>query len=146
MAIRFWLGVAQRDRVLRGVQMGMAQATEGARTVLESMNESDGLVYYSPRDTWEGEALREFTAIGRIAPGPAFQTGDSYSAYNPWRRRTDYDTDAVAASIRPLLSVLDLSRGNPDWGYQLRRGLIEISRHDFELIRQQMRRPSADDR
>ncbi|MFC5928067.1 EVE domain-containing protein [Cryobacterium melibiosiphilum] len=146
MAIRFWLGVAQRDRVLRCVHMGMAQVSEGARGVLESMNESDGLVYYSPRDTWEGESLREFTAIGRIAPGPAFPTGDSYSAYNPWRRRTDYDTDAVATSIRPLLSILDLSRGNPDWGYQLRRGIIEISRHDFELIRQQMRRPNADDR
>lgn len=132
--------------------MGMAQVSEGARALLEEMNESDGLVYYSPRDTYEGEALREFTAIGRIAPGPAFQTGPAfppgpgYSAYNPWRRRTDYDPDAVATSIRPLLSILDFSRGNPDWGYQLRRGLIEISRHDFELIRQQMRRPSADDR
>lgn len=146
MAIRFWLGVAQRDRVLRSVHMGMAQVSEGARSVLESMNESDGLVYYSPRATFEGEALREFTAIGRIAPGPAFQAGEGYSAYNPWRRRTDYDTDAVATSIRPLLPVLEFTRGNADWGYQLRRGLIEISRHDFDLIRQQMRRPSADDR
>lgn len=146
MAIRFWLGVAQRDSVLRSVHRGMAEAAQGARESLENMNESDGLVYYSPRATFEGEVLREFTAIGRIAPGPAFQSGDSYSAYNPWRRRTDYDTDAVAASIRPLLSILDFTRGNPDWGYQLRRGLIEISRHDFEVIRQQMRRPSPDDR
>ena len=84
MAIRFWLGVAQRDSVLRSVHMGMAQAREGARTVLEQMNESDGLVYYSPRVAFEGEALREFTAIGRIAPGQAFQTGASDSAYNPW--------------------------------------------------------------
>jgi len=51
----------------------------------------------------------------------------------------------VATSIRPLLSVLELTRGDPNWGYQLRRGLIEISRHDFDMIRQQMRRPSADD-
>jgi len=146
VAIRFWLGVAQRDSVLRSVRRGMAEASQGARESLENMNESDGLVYYSPRATFEGEVLREFTAIGRIAPGPAFQSDDSYSAYNPWRRRTDYDTDAVAASIRPLLSILDFTRGNPDWGYQLRRGLIEISRHDFEVIRQQMRRPSPDDR
>ena len=130
---------------MRSVHMGMAQTSEAARASLEDMNESDGLVYYSPRATHEGEALREFTAIGRIAPGLAFQS-DSYAGYSPWRRRTDYDTDAVATSIRPLLSILDLTRGNPDWGYQLRRGLIEISRHDFEVIRQQMRRPSPDDR
>jgi len=146
VAIRFWLGVAQRDSVLRSVHRGLAQVSSGARESLETMNESDGLVYYSPRAAFEGEVLREFTAIGRIAPGPTFQNGDSSSAYNPWRRRADYDPDAVAASIRPLLAILDLTRGNPDWGYQLRRGLLEISRHDFEVIRQQMRRPSPDDR
>ena len=66
--------------------------------------------------------------------------------YRPWRRRADYDLDAVDTSIRPLLPVLDFTRDNPNWGYQLRRGLFEISKHDFEVIRQQMRRPSAGDR
>jgi hypothetical protein len=70
-------------------------------------------------------------------PGPA---GD----FRPWRRRVEWEHDAVATPIRPLLPSLDFTRDTRDWGYQLRRGLIEISRHDFELIRRQMR-PSPDD-
>ena len=144
MAIRYWLGVVQRENVLRGVAQGFAQTNHGARGLLERMQESDGLVYYSPRTQFDGDPLKHFTAIGRIVDSDVYQATDS--DYRPWRRRVDYDHAAVATAIRPLLPVLDLSRGNPDWGYQLRRGLLEITKHDFEEIRQQMRRPSADDR
>ncbi|TFB52950.1 EVE domain-containing protein [Cryobacterium sp. TMT1-62] len=141
VAIRYWLGVASREHVLRAVAVGLVQASHGARVALEQMGESDGVVYYSPKTNIDGDTLREFTAIGRIAPGIVHQ-GESAapSSYRPWRRHIDYETDVVAASIRPLLSVLEFTRSNPDWGYQLRRGLLEISRHDFEVIRRQMRR------
>lgn len=123
--------------------MGMAQAGPAARDTLAGMGEADGIVYYSPKTAFEGEVLREFTAIGRIADARPIVDPDN--EFRPWRRRTDYDPDAMATSIRPLLSVLELTRGDPNWGYQLRRGLLEISRHDFDMIRQQMRRPNADD-
>jgi hypothetical protein len=138
------MGVVQREHVRRGVALGIAQANHGSRGALEQMGEADGIVYYSPKTDIEGEPLKAFTAIGRIADGTVYQVASG--EFRPWRRRADYDTDAVEAPIRPLLPVLDFSRDNPNWGYQLRRGLIEISRHDFEVIRAQMRRPSADDR
>ena len=146
MAIRYWLGVVQREHVRRGVAMGIAQTNHGARGALEQMGESDGIVYYSPKTDIEGEPLKSFTAIGWIHDHDVYQAGEAASDYRPWRRRVDYDLDAVEASIRPLLPILDFTRGNPNWGYQLRRGLIEISRHDFDEIRRQMRRSSADDR
>jgi hypothetical protein len=145
VAIRYWLGVVQREHVRRGVMLGIAQANHGSRAALEQMGEADGLVYYSPKTDIDGESLKQFTAIGRIADDVVYQAGES-GDYRPWRRRADYDLDAVDTSIRPLLPVLDFTRDNPNWGYQLRRGLFEISKHDFEVIRQQMRRPSADDR
>jgi hypothetical protein len=146
VAIRYWLGVVQQEYVLRSVAMGLAQMNYAAREILESMNESDGLVYYSPKTEFEGERLRQFTAIGYVSDSTVVQVGDSGSEYRPWRRKVHYDADAVPASIRPLLKVLDLTRDDPDWGRQLRRGLLEISRHDFDLIRAQMRRPNADER
>ncbi|HSP51535.1 MAG TPA: EVE domain-containing protein, partial [Cryobacterium sp.] len=117
MAIRYWLGVASREHVLRAVAVGLVQASHGARPALEQMGESDGVVYYSPKTQIDGERLREFTAIGRIAPGIVHQ-GESAapSSYRPWRRHIDYETDVVAAPIRPLLSVLEFTRSNPDWG------------------------------
>jgi hypothetical protein len=138
MAIRYWLGVVQRDHVLRGVAGGFAQVGHGARAPLAAMRGSDGFVFYSPRSSSpDGERLQQFTAVGRIADDEVYQvaSGD----VRPWRRRVDWDRDAVAAPIRPLLRSLDFTRGRSDWGCQLRRGAIELSRHDFELIRRQMR-------
>lgn len=143
MAIRYWLGVANRDNVLRGVAMGMAQSSHGPRAPQNALNTADGLVYYSPRADAEGESLKEFTAIGWVAERPMPMPGDRYGDPDAWRSSrvaVDYDLDAVAASIRPLLNVLDLTRHDKDWGYQLRRGLLEITRNDFDVIRRQMRR------
>jgi hypothetical protein len=152
MAIRFWLGVVQREHVLRGVAGGFAQVNHGVKAPLMRMGAADGFVYYSPKTDYpDGDALKEFTAIGRIADDDVFQvtqgpmmTGPA-GDFRPWRRRVEWEHDAVSAPIRPLLAVLDFTRDDPNWGYQLRRGLIEISRHDFDLIRRQMRRPSPDD-
>ncbi len=151
VAIRYWLGVVQRGDVLRGVELGIAQLNHGAKTPLMRMNEADGFVYYSPKTSYpDGEPLREFTAIGRVADSDVFQVSAAplhgpAGDFRPWRRRIDYETDAVPAPIRPLLPVLDFTREKADWGFQLRRGLIEISRHDFDVIRAQMRRPPADE-
>ncbi|GIT79844.1 UPF0310 protein [Leifsonia sp. LS1] len=146
MAIRYWLGVVQRDHVLRGVAGGFAQVNHGARAPLERMGPADGFVYYSPKTAYpDGEPLKEFTAVGRVAEGEPFQVTQGQTMrgpagdFLPWRRRVEWDHDAVATPIRPMLPALDFTRENRDWGYQLRRGVIEISRHDFELIRRQMR-------
>ena len=146
MAIRYWLGVVQHDHVLRGVAGGFAQVNHGARGPLEWMGPSDGFVYYSPRASYpDGEPLKQFTAVGRVADDDVFQVtqGPSMTGpagdFKPWRRRIDWDHDAVPTPIRPMLGMLDFTRDRPDWGYQLRRGVIELTRHDFELIRRQMR-------
>lgn len=145
MAIRYWLAVASRDHVQNAVDLGIAQVNHGQRGGLDLMGEADGLVYYSSKTEYpDGDPLREFTAIGRVAAGTPYQALSL--DWRPWRLRVDYERDAEPAPIRPMLGMLDFTRNAPNWGYQLRRGLIEISRHDFEVIRQAMARPSADDR
>lgn len=158
MAIRYWLGVVQHDHVLRGVAGGFVQVNHGARAPLERMGAADGFVYYSPRESYpDGDPLKQFTAVGRLADADVYQatqgmqpgTGQRRNAsadFVAWRRRVDWDHDAVGTPIRPLLSSLDFTRDKPDWGYQLRAGLIELTRHDFELIREQMRPASARER
>lgn len=151
VAIRFWLGVVQLDHVRIGLASGIAQFNHGSRAAVSQLAEADGVVYYSPRVSYpDGEPLRAFTAIGRVADSTVYQAtdagapgldGGSGRPFRPWRRRIEYDRDAVATPIRPLVGMLDFT-ALPNWGYQLRRGLIELSRHDFELIREQMRRPA----
>jgi hypothetical protein len=58
--------------------------------------------------------------------------------FQPWRRKVEYDAGAKATPIAPLLDVLELTRGNKNWGFIMRRGQVEISEHDFRVIAGQM--------
>jgi hypothetical protein len=133
---RCWLGVVSRDHVLRGVELGIAQINHGNRAALGRMGEGDGLVYYSPRATFpKGEPLKAFTALGRVADGEVWQADEG--DFKPWRRRVDYEPGVVEVPIAELSGGLDLA-ASPNWGYQLRRGLVELSAADFALIRSAM--------
>jgi hypothetical protein len=135
---RYWLGVVQRSHVLHGVELGIAQTNHGAKAGVQRMQPGDGFVYYSPKTSYpDGDPLREFTAIGRIAEGDIWQADadpNLMAGFRPWRRKVDYLLDATAAPITPLLQVLELTRGNSNWGLVMRRGHVEISEHDFDVI------------
>jgi hypothetical protein len=145
VAIRYWLGVVQREHVLRGVGQGIAQFNHGSRSAVSRLREADGVVYYSPKTRFpDGDPLRAFTAIGRVADDEVYQadagptmTDRSGEQFRPWRRRIEYDLDALETPIRPLMGILELT-ASPNWGFPLRSGLVELSRHDFEIIRAEM--------
>ena len=134
---RYWMGVVHRDHVLRGVDQGIVQTNHGAKFSVTKMRAGDGFVFYSPKDVYpDGRSLREFTAIGLIAPGDVWQ--GEQGEFRPWRRKADWDESATSAPITPLLDVLELTRGIRNWGLQLQRGHLELSEHDFRIIAQQM--------
>ena len=137
-----WLAVVQRDHVLHGVELGIVQTNHGARSGIQRMLPGDGLVYYSPRMSYpDGDPLREFTAIGVIAEGDPWQADESAMAgagFAPWRRSVDYAMDATATPIAPLLDLLELTHGNRNWGLIMRRGQVELTNHDFDLIAESM--------
>jgi hypothetical protein len=151
--MKYWLGVVQREHVLRGVALGIAQTNHGVKSGIQRMQPGDGLVYYSPKTSYpDGDPLREFTAIGSIAEGDAWQADDtmmiagtetdpstgSGRRRHPWRRRVEYDEGARAVPITPLLEVLDVTRGNRNWGFVMRRGQVELTPHDFAIIATEM--------
>jgi hypothetical protein len=140
--VRFWLAVVHRDHVRRGVEQGIAQVNHGSKAGIQKLSPGDGLVYYSPKDVDpDGRSLQCFTAIGRIADGEPWQgasvamlTGD----VAPWRRRVEYVDGVTEVPIGPLLPVLDLTRDTPNWGWMMRRGLLEMTAHDFGIIATEM--------
>lgn len=135
---RYWLAVVSRDHVRRGVELGFMQANHGKRTAVEKLGPGDGLVYYSPRTGMrEGDPIKSFTAIGTVEDGPAWQVEEQGGCFKPWRRAVSYDRDARQVPIDDLRTELDLT-SSPNWGYALRRGLLELSAHDFERISRAM--------
>jgi hypothetical protein len=131
-AAKNWLGVVSRDHVLRGVEQGMAQIGHGKATGLRRMSAGDGFVYYSPRAAYpKGAPVKAFTAIGRITDDEVWQADEG--EFKPWRRRVTYEPDAVEVPIADLKDRLTLTAA-PNWGYALRRGLLELTPEDFALI------------
>jgi hypothetical protein len=146
--MRYWLAVVQRDHVRAGVEQGIAQVNHGSRAGIQRLSPGDGLVYYSPKDALvsaegaEGAALRAFTAIGRVADGEPWQAAPvtmlTKGEVRPWRRRVEYVEGVVEAPITPLLPVLELTRETPNWGWVMRRGLLEMTAGDFAVIAGEM--------
>jgi hypothetical protein len=73
--------------------------------------------------------------VRRATSGGIAQLEAHEGTFHPWCRRVDYVGGAMETPIRSL--ALDLT-AQPNWGYQLRRGLVELSEHDFTEIRAAM--------
>jgi EVE domain-containing protein len=130
---RFWVGVASRDHVQKGVAGGFAQLGHGKRAPLVRMAPGDWIVYYSPRTRFpDGEPYQRFTAIGQVTPGEAYPFPMS-DDFVPYRRAVRFPR-ADEAPIQPLLQDLAFVRDKRRWGYIFRRGHFEISERDFRLI------------
>jgi hypothetical protein len=130
---KYWLAVVHRSHVLAGVELGIVQTNHGVRGGIQRMAPGDGLVYYSPKTDYpDGDPVRQFTALGTIAESDPWQTETGL-----WRRAVQYET-ATPTAIAPLLDTLELTRGNKNWGFIMRRGQIEISESDYKLIAAEM--------
>lgn len=128
-----WLGVVSREHVQRGVSLGIAQVMHGKRAGLARMGAGDWFVYYSPRISYpDGKALKAFTAIGQLPDNEIWQADDG--DFHPYRRRVDYLTKVRDVPLAEVSLRLDLT-STPNWGYQLRRGLIPLTDADLTIIR-----------
>src|SRR5438105_3809844 len=117
MSTRYWIGLASRDHVLRGVAGGFCQLGHGKAAPIKRLAPGDWIAYYSPRTAFEGgEPVQAFTAIGRIKPGEPY-AGDTGDGFRPVRRDVAFLGHATEAPIRPLIDRLGFTRGKPSWGY-----------------------------
>ena len=133
---KYWIAVASAEHARRG-KAGFMQVNHGKKTPLQRIRAGDGVAYYSPAETIRGkDGLQSFTTIGSVRDEELYQ-GEMGGDFTPWRRNVDY-ADAIEAPIAPLLDTLDFTRGNRNWGYQMRLGLFEISEHDFRAIAEAM--------
>jgi len=130
-----WIAVASADHVRIGRASGFMQASHGKAAPLRRICPGDRIAYYSPSETIGGkDRLQAFTAIGVVKRGEPYQI-DMGKGFRPFRRDVLW-SEVVETPIRPLRKMLSFARDNPNWGYQLRFGLFEISEEDMRVIRQ----------
>ncbi|WP_194841390.1 EVE domain-containing protein [Salinibacillus xinjiangensis] len=137
MKTRYWICVASRDHVNRGVNGGFAQLCHGKETPLKKMNTGDWIIYYSSKKNFkENTPHQKFTALGKVIDDNVFQF-DMGNGFVPFRRNIDF-ISCTEASIHPLISQLSFIKNKERWGYPFRFGHLEVCEQDFKLIAEQM--------
>ncbi|MFI5696518.1 EVE domain-containing protein [Kribbella sp. NPDC051586] len=133
---RAWLGVVSADHTRRAVEGGFIQLNHGKRYGVARLRQGDGFAIYSPSERYgEKQPLRAFTALGMVADAEPYQAEPmdmgSHGTVQPWRRRIEF-LPVRRADLRAVdLELTD----QPNWGYQLRRGLVPLTPKDFETLR-----------
>ena len=131
--MRYWIGVASKEHVMRGVQGGFAQVCHGKEGPLKQMSSQDWIVYYSPTIKFgEKTPCQAFTAIGQIREGRpySFQMSPDFI---PFRIDVNF-MPCKEISILPLIEKLDFIQDKRRWGFPFRRGCFSISEADFRII------------
>ena len=140
--IRNWLAVASAEHVEIGRAGGFMQVCHGQATPLRRVKPGDRVVYYSPNRIYTPsharrgkDRLQAFTALGTVREGRLYQA-DMGFGFRPFRRDVDWHdaTPVALAAVQPRL-VLTQER---NWGYRLRRGLVEIEPDDMAAIAEAM--------
>lgn len=134
---KFWIIVASKNHVMRGVEGGFCQANHGKEAPLKRMKRGDWVICYSPKETFEGNSpLRKFIALGQIRDDHVYQAEMS-NDFHPFRRNIEF-LAVNETAIEPLISELSFIENKKSWGYVFRFGLIQIPRDDFVLIANHM--------
>ncbi len=137
MKTRYWIIVASRDHVQRGVTGGFTQANHGKAAPLRRMQQGDWIIYYSPKQAFgKAEPCQQFTAIGQVKDERVYQQ-DVGAGFVPYRRDVTFK-DCTATPIRPLIAELTFIKDKQHWGAPLRFGVLEIPEQDFRCIAAQM--------
>jgi len=130
---KFWIGVACKEHVENGVQLGICQFCHGKSAPAKKLRKGDFVVYYSPKKSMQGtEAYQKFTAIGIVKDDAPYQV-EMTPDFKPYRRNIAY-LAAQHLDIRPLISILPFIKNKNSWGAAFRYGFLEIDRASFEIV------------
>lgn len=134
---KYWVVVASKDHVMRGVAGEFMQANHGKEAPLKRMKSGDWVIFYSPKQVLEEtEKCQAFTAIGQVSDDKIYQHAMT-ETFVPFRRNVTFYT-CHEVSILPLIDDLDFIQNKKSWGYAFRFGFFEIGEKDFKLIYKNM--------
>jgi EVE domain len=135
---KYWIIVASKNHAQRGIDGGFVQANHGKEAPLRRMGKGDGVLIYSPKETFEGNVpCRKFTGLGEVKDDRIYQD-EMTKDFHPFRRDVVFSSEAKETSIDPLIPKLSFIKNKKSWGFVFRFGLIEIPHSDFLLISSNM--------
>jgi hypothetical protein len=130
---KFWIGVASKEHVTNGVNLGICQFCHGKSAPAKRLQKGDYVIYYSSKVAMDSdEPCQKFTAIGMVIDDEPYQVTMSPD-FKPFRRNISY-LKAKHLDIKPLIDQLPFIKNKKSWGYVFRYGFLEIDQQSFEII------------
>ena len=131
--MKFWIIVASKDHIQRGLAGEFIQANHGKAAPLKRMHAGDWVIFYSPKLEYDKpEKLQCFTAICKITDENIYQY-DMGDGFVPFRRNVEF-VPSKDVSILPLINDLTFIKDKTHWGAPFRFGTLQIPEQDFRLI------------
>ena len=135
--MKYWVIVASKDHVQRGLAGGFIQANHGKAAPLKRMQAGDWVIFYSPKlEFGKPEKCQCFTAIVRDVGQEVYQH-DMGDGFTPFRRNVQF-LPSNELSVLPLISDLTFIKDKTHWGAPFRFGMLQIPEEDFRLIASKM--------
>ena len=135
--MKYWIIVASKDHVQRGLAGGFIQANHGKAAPLKRMHAGDWVIFYSPKLEFEKpEKLQCFTAIVRVVDEDVHQH-DMGGGFVQFRRKVQF-LPSKDVSILPLINESTFIKDKTHWGAPFRFGTLQIPEEDFHLIASKM--------
>jgi predicted RNA-binding protein len=135
--MKYWIIVASKDHVQRGLAGGFIQANHGKAAPLKRMDAGDWVIFYSPKlEYGKPEKCQCFTAIVRVVKDDVYQH-DMGGGFIPFRRKVQF-LPSNDISILPLINDLTFIQDKTHWGAPFRFGTLQIPEEDFLLIASRM--------
>ena len=135
--MKYWIIVASKDHIQRGLAGGFIQANHGKAAPLKRMQPTDWVIFYSPKlEYGKPEKCQCFTAIVRVVDENIYQH-DMGNDFVPFRRKVQF-LPSKDVSILPLIDELTFIKDKTHWGAPFRFGILQIPEDDFRLIANEM--------
>ena len=135
--MKYWIIVASKDHVQRGLAGGFIQANHGKAAPLKRMQTGDWVIFYSPKLEYDRpEKCQCFMAIVRVVDDEVYQQ-DMGNDFIPFRRKVQF-LPSKDVSILPLIDELTFIKDKTHWGAPFRFGMLQIPQEDFQLIASEM--------
>ena len=135
--MRYWIGVASKEHVKKGVAEGFCELCHGKAQPLKRMNVGDWIIYYSPKEIFQKKTpCQKFTAIGKVV-GEEVYSFEMFPGFIPYRSDIEF-IKSNEISIRPFIEKLSFVKNKNSWGYAFRYCHLEIGKEDFEIISNEM--------
>ncbi|HXH09160.1 MAG TPA: EVE domain-containing protein [Alphaproteobacteria bacterium] len=145
---RYWILCMSEDNYLIAKKQGLIGMSEQAKSAIHKITTGDIITFYISKKKVDAppndltQRVREFRGIARVS-GEVFESNDLIwnvrdKEIFPYRRKVDFLSDARAA-VRPLIEKPSFVTNTIYWALPLRKGYVEISPKDFDMIQEAMK-------